>query len=147
MWTKSKSVMLSSILVKIVFICLAVGAFFIPEFVEWYSCFSLRPKVLIPLCVTLYATLIPAFIAIISLNNLIRNINKETIFIAENVKLLRILSWCCFAASLIYGILGFFILLSFIICFAAAFFGLILRVIKNVFEQAIEIREENDFTI
>jgi len=29
----------------------------------------------------------------------------------------------------------------------AAFMGLILRVLKNVFEQAIEIKEENDLTI
>ena len=30
---------------------------------------------------------------------------------------------------------------------ACAFMGLILRVVKNVFEQAVRIREENDFTI
>ena len=30
---------------------------------------------------------------------------------------------------------------------AAAFFGLIIRVLKNVFAQAVEIREENDGTI
>ena len=31
--------------------------------------------------------------------------------------------------------------------FAALFIGLILRVIKNVFDKAIEIREENDLTV
>ena len=36
---------------------------------------------------------------------------------------------------------------EFVVVIAAAFFGLILRVIKNVFEQAIVIKEENDFTI
>ena len=147
MWTKSKSVLLSSILVKIVFVLLIGSAFFLPQLVKWYDAVSLRESVFIPLTITLYATLIPALIAIISLNKLIGNIDKETIFIDQNVKMLRIISWCCFAVSLIYGIFGFFILLSFIICFAAAFFGLILRVIKNVFEQAIEIREENEFTI
>ena len=31
--------------------------------------------------------------------------------------------------------------------FAAAFFGLILRVVKNVIEQAVILKNENDFTI
>lgn len=33
------------------------------------------------------------------------------------------------------------------LCFAAAFVGLLLRVLKNVFQQAVLIREENEFTI
>ena len=36
---------------------------------------------------------------------------------------------------------------AFTIVFAAAFFGVILRVVKNCFRQAIAIREENDYTI
>jgi hypothetical protein len=31
--------------------------------------------------------------------------------------------------------------------FAAIMFGLIMRVLKNVFEEAVEIKSENDFTI
>ena len=54
---------------------------------------------------------------------------------------------CCFAASLIFIYFGFIRYFALFIVVAAAFFGLILRVVKNVFEQAIEIREENDFTI
>ena len=36
------------------------------------------------------------------------------------------------------------------ICFAgflAIMFGLIMRVLKNVFEKAVEIKSENDFTV
>ena len=42
---------------------------------------------------------------------------------------------------------GFRMFYFFIIAAAAAFFGLILRVLKIVFEEAVIIREENDFTI
>ena len=34
-----------------------------------------------------------------------------------------------------------------VVMIACAFMGLILRVVKNVFEQAVALREENDFTI
>jgi hypothetical protein len=34
-----------------------------------------------------------------------------------------------------------------LIFIAAAFIGLIIRVIKNVFEQAMELKAENDLTI
>jgi hypothetical protein len=31
--------------------------------------------------------------------------------------------------------------------FLLVFFGLVMRVLKNVFENAVEIKSENDFTI
>ena len=36
---------------------------------------------------------------------------------------------------------------AFLIAFMAAFAGLIIRVIKNLLEAAVELREENDYTI
>ncbi|WMJ22403.1 DUF2975 domain-containing protein [Paludicola sp. MB14-C6] len=147
MWTKSKSIALSSILVKFVMILLTIGAFIIPKISEWYDKISYRESIFWPLTIILYCTLVPAFIAIFSLNKLITNINKDNVFVDQNVKLIRILSWCCFLASLLFGILGFYRFIAFLLCFAAAFFAIILRVIKNVFEKAITIREENDYTI
>ena len=38
-------------------------------------------------------------------------------------------------------------LIFLLICAAAAFMGLILRVVKNVFCSAIELKAENDMTI
>lgn len=147
MWTKSKSILLSSILVKIVILILIAGIFLIPQIARWYDSFSQKNSIFLPLTIILYCTLVPGFIAIFSLDKLINNIKKDEVFIDQNVKLLRILSWCCFLAGFLFGILGFFRLLGFLLCFAAAFFGIILRVIKNVFEKAITIREENDYTI
>lgn len=147
MWTKSKSVKLSSILIKILMIILLVAAFLIPRVARIYDEISNKESIFIPLTVILYLTLIPAFIAVFSLDKLISNINKDNVFVEQNVKLLRIISWCCFFASFLFLALGFYRLFSFLICFAAAFFAIILRVIKNVFEKAITIREENDYTI
>lgn len=147
MWTKCKSLKLSTILVKLVFVLLFLTIFLIPVGVKWYDVISNRPELFKPLCITLYVTLIPAFVVIIVLDKLLSNIRKEQIFISQNVTILRIISWCCFAVAIIFLIFRFWLPLSFLISFAAAFFGLILRVLKNVFEQAVAMRIENDFTI
>lgn len=98
----------------------------------------------------LYVAMIPAYLALFTLSRLLKNIKADEIFIEKNVSYLRILSYCCFAETLIFLCLSILLGVSFTILmlsFAAAFFGLILRVIKNVFDKAIEIREENDYTI
>ena len=57
------------------------------------------------------------------------------------------MSWCCLAAGLIFLASSFYYPAFFAFCAAAVFMALILRVIKNVFAQAEEIKKENDYTI
>jgi hypothetical protein len=85
--------------------------------------------------------------ALFYLDRLLANIKKKEVFIVKNVKYLRRISWCCFvvAALLLTGAYSTFLL--FLMAVAAAFMGLILRVVKNVIEQAVIIKEENDLTI
>ena len=101
------------------------------------------PQILI----TFYVCAAFGFVILFVLNKLIKNIGSEKVFIDENVKLLKILSYCCFAIAVVTLIFARFRILVFVITFAAAFIGLILRVIKNCFTEAIRLREENDFTI
>lgn len=81
------------------------------------------------------------------LNRILSNVKTGAVFTAGTVKMLRVISYCCFAAAVIFAVLGIWRLLALLLCFAAAFVGLLLRVLKNVFQQAVLIREENDFTI
>ena len=97
--------------------------------------------------ITFYVCAAFGFVILFVLNKLIKNIGSEKVFIDENVKLLKILSYCCFAIAVVTLIFARFRILVFVITFAAAFIGLILRVIKNCFTEAIRLREENDFTI
>lgn len=150
MWTKCRSLKLSTILVKIVLISLILSIFFIPMGVKWFEFVSDKTELFFPICISLYIALIPAFIVITALDRLLSNIKKEQVFIHQNVTILRIISWCCFAIALdfiIFMMIGFWFPIYFFISFAAAFFGLILRVLKNVFEQAVALRIEHDFTI
>ena len=57
------------------------------------------------------------------------------------------ISWCCFAVAIIFALLGIAYLFSLIVTVAALFIALILRVLKNVFSIAVELKAENDYTI
>ena len=95
----------------------------------------------------LYISVVPGLLCTAGLMKLLLNINKNEIFIRQNVMILRVLSWCCFLVAAEYILLGHEYMAMLLFAFAAFFFGLILRVIKNIFDKAIEIREENDYTI
>ena len=99
------------------------------------------------LMIALYASALPGLVCCISLLKLLFNINKDEIFVRKNVTILRLISYCCIFVGIEYIIFGNKYISMLFFAFAALFIGLILRVIKNVFDKAIEIREENDYTI
>ena len=66
---------------------------------------------------------------------LLRNISEGEVFIPENVSILRLLSWCCIAAGLVRLFSALYYMPFLIVSAAAAFVGLILRVVKNVFAE------------
>ena len=148
MWTPSKSVLLSSVCTKIVIGLVAALAITAPALVESYLSYAAKdPNIAQPLLITVYASCAPSMAALISLDRLLANIKRNEVFIEKNVKLLRIISWCCFAIAFILAVSGSYYILLLMIAVAAAFFGLILRVVKNVIEQAVVIKNENDYTI
>jgi len=103
--------------------------------------------VYLPMIITLYLAAAVALVIVTALDRLLSNIRHDKVFIPANVKILRLISYCCFAVSVIFIYFSFIRAFAWLVVIAAAFFGLILRVIKNVFEQAIILKEENDFTI
>ncbi len=148
MWNKPRSILLSFILVRVLFLLAVASIFTLPWLVDVYINFSRKDTgISTPLLVTLYSCLVPAFGVLICLDRILLNIRKGLVFVSQNVQYLRILSWCCCAVSLICLLSGYYYVLFLLIGFAAAFFGLILRVLKNVFEQAVELKEESDFTV
>ena len=84
---------------------------------------------------------------VISLLRLLFNIKKDEIFINANVKYLRLISWCCFVVAIITFVGGVFYVPFLLIAVAAAFVGLMLRIVKNIMQNAVEINEENELTI
>ena len=148
-WTATKSLFLSRML-TIAALAIAVGTLFcIPFLAEWYDAISGDPPIRNILIVCLYISDTLGILALWQLHRLLRNINAQRVFVPENAACFRLISWCCFAVSIVWIIM--FVTChrfhEFIISFMAAFAGLIIRVIKNLVEAAVELREENDYTI
>ena len=149
MWNKEMSVLLSKGLI-ILTLVMAVSS------VGWFSqCIGMieeyyyRPFGHVGSCVLGFTVIAFCCALLVFLFMLLNNISKKKIFVPENVKNLRIISWCCFAVSALLAVWGIltFLEIIFLAAFITGFIGLILRVVKNVFEEAVCIKEENDFTV
>jgi len=162
MWNKSKSATLSLICTRVLIGVTVAVAVVLPFILSsdpatgYYKVSSdagilyagMAVEMVRAIFICAYASFALAFIALLSLDLLLRNIRKGLVFVRANTKCLRIISWCCFIIAIIMLCCWPFI--SFVLIFvaaAAAFFGLLMRVVKNVVEAACEIKDENDFTI
>ncbi len=151
MWNKNKSSLLSVIIIKCCYVllgvCCVIAPFLVGEYDRQYITGEGLVSLYVPLLITLYSAAAPALAAIICLDRLLVNIRRGEPFIEGNVKMLRIISYCCFAEAAIFVYFAIQRPFAFVVIAAFAFVGLILRVMKNVFQQAVALREENDYTI
>ena len=155
MWNKDKSLFLSRILTVVAAFAAVFVAFFIPTIADWYryemafeaeSVFS-RDTMLVPMCVALYICDALALAALWNLHILLKNISKDQVFIPKNTACLRWISWICMGVGAVLMLFGLWSSIFAFFGMCAVMFGLIMRVLKNVFEKAVEIKSENDFTI
>ena len=146
-WSSDSSLMLSRALTAAAFVLGIVSLFCIPTVTEWYDAVSEQASIRNVLTVCLYLSAGIAITALLALWKMLANIAKHAVFVADNVRWLRVISWCCFAVAVIWLVLTFWRLLAFFVAFMSAFLGLVLRVVKNLLVMAIALREENDFTI
>ena len=147
---KDKSVILTLGLVKVVYGLVVLCCVIAPFLVKRYDSLvvaSGQESVYLPVLITLYCAVPFGVTALVCLDILLRNIRKEQPFIEQNVMMLRAISYCCFAEAVVFVYLALLKPFAVVIIIAAGFMGLILRVVKNVFEEAVRIREENDYTI
>lgn len=78
---------------------------------------------------------------------LLLRVRKGLVFTPQSVSLIRYEAWSCMGMFLCFLLLGVYFQLSFIMAFLSIFLGLCLRVVKNVIEEATEIKGENDLTV
>ncbi len=153
MWTKTKSLLLSRILAAVMTGMILIMTFFVPAMVKWYEEVSVGKgifssgKIFLPMCICLYVCEVLALFAMRGLHILLDNINKGNVFIPENTRCLRIISWMCMLAGVSFSVFSLWRYIFLLPAFFAVMFGLIMRVLKNVFEKSVEIKCENDFTI
>ena len=145
MWNQSKSLGLSEIWIKAALICWITLAIILPFALRYGSQLKFDqygwPLLFfyifsVSLCRVFYC-----------LNRLLVNIKKGAVFVQDNVRQLRSISWCCFWGGVLLLLGSFWNILLILLSGIMGFFGLLMRVIKNVFSEAIIIKEENDFTV
>lgn len=146
-WTQAHSLRLTRLLTFIVLLLAIAGLFCIPIITEWYDAVSEQEPIHNLLNVVLYVSDMLGILAVWELMKMLGNIAKEQLFVDGNVTCLRVISWCCFGVAAVWVPVIYFRMLAFFVSFVAAFVGLILRVMKHLFAAAVDLREENDYTI
>ena len=99
------------------------------------------------LIVCLYVCNVPGFVLIFCMDKLLRNLRQGIVFDSRNVRLLGIVSICCFIACAVCLVGCTRIFFLGFVALAAGFVGLIVRIVKNVFSAAIDMRSELDLTV
>lgn len=154
MLKKDKSVKLTHFIVRACYLFLAAAAVALP-FIIYDGMFGLTADINTYVLIAFYAVVPAGFGALISLDKLLINIKKDIVFDKKNISLLRLISYLCIYAGFI-GLIAFivisavfsFIFESMLILSLGEFFmALVVRVVKNIFDAAIKLKEENELTI
>lgn len=151
---KNTSAAISLALAYIALVGIVAVAATLPFIVEHYITYlnTAYMKRYIPALIVIYSALIPVGVADVLLILLLKKVKRAQVFTPVAVALLRGISWCCFAECLILATVGNLLFAPFApiitsVAAVAAFLGIVLRVVKNVIEEATAIKAENDFTI
>ena len=153
--SKKLSTTLSLALAVFFFLCCIVGLFILPTLTEMLinlpdnignrGNISQLGRTLS--LVSAYCIVLDMMLADSLLFFLLLRVRKGEVFTDRSVGLIRGVSWCCLGLCIPFGFLGIYFQLSWIVCLLAVFLGLALRVCKNAFEEATEIKQENDLTV
>ncbi len=145
---KGFSATLTLVLCYIFSACLVLMCIFSPTVFRLYFIgYRNLPSVATTVTVAFYTCVPFAAIALFLLIKTLLRIKKREVLVRENVSAMRGLSWCCVAVCVVTGVAGIFYFPFFFVFAASGFFALILRVIKNVFAYAVDVKDENDYTI
>lgn len=150
---KKTSVIISLVLTVVFFIGCIASAVFMPLILSlivlsYESVLFLSAAESILFEALAYAVITVAAIAAILLFFLLIRVYHGEVFTSKSVSLIRGVSWCCFLIAAVFFVFTyFFILGASALAFVAILLGLCLRVVKNVIEEATEIKAENDLTV
>ena len=149
MWNDSKSLVLSKICVVLFMVLLLASAILAPRMVARLISMSLQAHIAGSglFLGTIYAGFVPAAALLAWLYVFLHRIGSGRVFVRENTACLRYISWCCFLGAAICLASGLYYVPWFAIGVSAAFMGIVVRVIKNVFAKAVSLQDDAEFTI
>jgi len=152
MWNDRKSVTLSIVCTKIAVVLVIAAAvhlslLFVHQYINFRSSMMFTGVFYYPVLVT---CCVPSLIALVCLHRMLLDIRTGTFFTIANVRRLRAISWCSLSICVLFLSEIFFLpwwSFHFRNCAVAGFFSLLTCIIKNVFDAARRIKDENDYTI
>jgi hypothetical protein len=147
MWNDDKSIVLSRICVLVFMVLLVFTAVTAPWLAHRLSEYAGPTGMAAYFIITIYAGCIPAGLLLASLFQVLRRIERGEVFIAKNVDSLRHISWYCFIGAGICLVSFIYYIPWVMVAVAAAFVGLIVRVVKNIVARAVSLQDDADFTI
>jgi hypothetical protein len=149
MWNDSKSLVLSKICIAMFMVLLLVSAILAPRLVARLISMSSQAHAAgsTLFLATIYVGSVPAALLLGCLYVFLRRIAMGRVFVRENIAFLRYISWCCFAGAVICTASGLYYLPWYAIGIAAAFMGIVVRVIKDVFAKAVSLQDDAELTI
>ena len=144
----SKSILLSQIGVLVFAALLAaldLGGWWI---VRWFAALRMMSeRASLGVWAVLLACSVLGWVLLWAMWKLLGNLKSGSISTEENVRLLQRISLCCTGAAVLC-LLGCFFYLPFLFAVAAAaFMSLIVRIVRNVFQTALAMKAELDFTV
>ena len=120
----------------------------LPFLLRWYCTYNRLPlSTFYVLIIGFYCCAVFILSALHAMEHLLRNILDAQIFVPSNVHYLHRIKRCCGIISLICFPAAFIYLPLWVIVIIMAFLYLVLRVVAQVMDAAVAIREENDLTI
>ena len=148
--SKYASVTISLILTGVFFAVLIFCLFIMPGFVRLIL--PVSPRTIMTgdsalITAAGYCVLLLAMLADYLLFRLLLLVRAGEVFTARSVALIRGVSWCAIAVSLLFLLMAWYFLIALALAFTAVLLGLCLRVVKNVVEEATAIKAENDLTV
>ena len=133
---------------RVIFVSVAALAFLLPWLMDLYiAARPLDSDAQKAIFLAYYACTPVVLFALWNIEWLVRRILAGEVFIANNVRRISRLRWCCLLVSLICLPATFFYLPLLFMVVIMGFLGLVVSVVANVMAAAVEIREENDMTI
>ena len=148
--SKKYSLYLSMILAVIFLIVCAVTAIMLPMLADTLIDVKGAPWEAgdrIAVLVLAYALLSVVVLADLLLILLLRRVHRGLVFSRKSTDLVRGISWCCMLLGAVCLGMSRYFRLALVLTFAAVLLGICLRVVKNVLEEATEIKSENELTI
>ena len=147
-WTKDKSILLSRVCVLFfaaLLLALDVGAPWLLQSMHSLPALSGAGIAFLLFCI--YAGSLCAWLCLWQLWRLLGTLREGRVFVKENVQRMRHVSWCCVGASLAALFASPCYPPMLVVCAAAGFRALIVRIVKNAFQQAIAMKDELDLTV